>query len=40
MGLENIYWIDNENEIVKSVQFLLQNPSIHLTKTDIYKKPE
>ena len=38
---ENIYWIDNKNEIVKSVQFFTpKNPSIHLTKTDIYKKPE
>ena len=38
---ENIYWIDNKNEIVKSVQFFTpKNPSIHLTITDIYKKPD
>ena len=38
---KNLYWINDQNEIIKSVQnFTPKNPEIYLKLTKKYKKPE
>ncbi len=38
---KNLYWINNQNEIIKSVQnFTPKNPEIYLKLTKKYKKPK